>query len=367
MPAEIQTFRIATANYERWLAERIRIVPEDLREKHHMMKAGVFPFLRATFYRWAQLWPTLHVHGLDSPATPEVLAVGDLHLENFGTWRDAEARLVWGINDFDEACRMPYSIDLVRLATSALVAAEAGHLKIHQVHICTQILKGYREGLLAGGMPFVLGEKHGWLLDLVRPARPVNFWEKTLALKPLEGDLPKQAASLVKAVLPEKGLPYRVSHRAAGLGSRGRRRFVAVADFGGGHICREVKELAPSAWWRARSGKAAAPRIQYQRVLDAAVRVPDPFVRAKSGWMVRRLAPDCTKIDFAAVPQLKEKDDLMFAMGWETANIHLGSKQQKPILRDLDRRPKDWLHDSAVLMRDLTRSDWVEWCQKGSG
>jgi len=36
-----------------------------------------------------------------------VLAVGDLHVENFGTWRDAEGRLIWGVNDFDEAWRLP--------------------------------------------------------------------------------------------------------------------------------------------------------------------------------------------------------------------------------------------------------------------
>ena len=59
----------------------------------------------------------------DLATGPEVLAVGYLHIENFGTWRDAEGRLVWGINDFDEACRMPYAIDLVRLAASAVIAA----------------------------------------------------------------------------------------------------------------------------------------------------------------------------------------------------------------------------------------------------
>ena len=51
-----------------------------------------------------------------------VLAVGDIHLENFGTWRDADGRLVWGVNDFDEAAQMPYVLDLVRLAASALLA-----------------------------------------------------------------------------------------------------------------------------------------------------------------------------------------------------------------------------------------------------
>ena len=53
-----------------------------------------------------------------------MLAVGDIHLENFGTWRDADGRLVWGVNDFDEAAEMPYALDLIRLATSALVARQ---------------------------------------------------------------------------------------------------------------------------------------------------------------------------------------------------------------------------------------------------
>ena len=59
------------------------------------------------------------------PTRRAVLAVGDIHLENFGTWRDADGRLVWGVNDFDEAAEMPYVLDLIRLATSALVARTA--------------------------------------------------------------------------------------------------------------------------------------------------------------------------------------------------------------------------------------------------
>src|SRR6059036_38496 len=92
----------ATTRYEAWLAERIPLVKPDLELKHHAMSAGIFPFLRATFYRWAARWRALVG---DVAAAPSVLAVGDLHIENFGTWRDAEGRLIWGVNDFDEAHR----------------------------------------------------------------------------------------------------------------------------------------------------------------------------------------------------------------------------------------------------------------------
>ena len=89
------------------------------------MAADPFQFLRATYWRWAetilQVCPELK-------SAPSVLAVGDIHIENFGSWRDNEGRLVWGVNDFDEAARMPYVLDLVRLATSAVLAKGTGHV-----------------------------------------------------------------------------------------------------------------------------------------------------------------------------------------------------------------------------------------------
>src|SRR5467141_658444 len=131
----------ATTRYEAWLAERIPLVKADLELKHHAMSAGIFPFLRATFYRWAARWRALVG---DVAAAPSVLAVGDIHVENFGTWRDSEGRLVWGVNDFDEAARMPYVLDIVRLATSAVLAKVPG---ISPPVICASILDGYRAGI----------------------------------------------------------------------------------------------------------------------------------------------------------------------------------------------------------------------------
>src|SRR2546429_6049195 len=96
----------ATARYEAWLAERIPLVKPDLEHKHRAMSAGIFPFLRATFYRWAARWRAL---GGDVARAPTVLAVGDLPLGNFGTWRDAQGRLGWGGNGFDATVPPPYS------------------------------------------------------------------------------------------------------------------------------------------------------------------------------------------------------------------------------------------------------------------
>jgi hypothetical protein len=114
----------ATHRFETWLGGHTTLVKPDLSLKHQRMAEAVFPFLRATFYRWMQIWPEICP---DLAKAPRVLAVGDLHVENFGTWRDIEGRLVWGVNDFDEAAVLPYTIDLVRLAASALFAIVHDH------------------------------------------------------------------------------------------------------------------------------------------------------------------------------------------------------------------------------------------------
>lgn len=351
------TFRQSTEAYETWLATKLEIVPADLKEKHELMKQALFPFLRATFYRWVQLWPEVCP---ELNTAPRVLAVGDLHVENFGTWRDTEGRLVWGINDFDEVDQMPYTIDLARLAASAHLAIDAGRLDIEHREACTSILNGYREGLEAGGHPIVLGEKHTWLSELVDLRNPVQFWTKFHALPDHEGRVPKAARRGLERMMPEEGLPYRVAHRVAGLGSRGRQRFVAIAEYRGAHICREAKALAPSAWFWA-NGEQGSRRILYQEALDHSIRAIDPFVRLKNGWIVRRLAPDCARIELASVPKEKEKTRLLHAMGWETANIHLASGKTKEILADLIRREKNWLHENAAAMVRATKADWAEW------
>src|SRR5437588_12822480 len=147
----------ATASYEAWMSGHIPTVTADLRYKHVQMAESPFAFMRATFYRWAQTWKELCP---DASRAPDVLAVGDLHVENFGTWRDAEGRLIWGINDFDEACSLPYTADLIRLAVSAHLAIKGEHLSIGPKDACDAILAGYRKGLDTGGAAFVLEEHH---------------------------------------------------------------------------------------------------------------------------------------------------------------------------------------------------------------
>lgn len=354
----------ATEQYEAWLAKHTPIIDADLTFKHQKMSADVFSFMRATFYRWVDLWAE---NCSDLAKAPIVLAVGDLHVENFGTWRDREGRLVWGVNDFDEAFALPYTNDLVRLAVSAHLAISANHLEIWPEEACEAILMGYTGGFKEGGSPFVLAERHEWLRSTVTSALrdPVRYWEKLSTLIQIKSGTPKQAKQILEAALPEKHLQYRMVHRVAGLGSLGRQRFVALAQWNGGNIAREAKALVPSACLWTSRGKVDRP--QYEKIVHQAIRCPDPFLQIQKGWVVRRLAPDCSRVELVTLPKGRDEYKLLEAMGRETANVHLGSRRAiEKVKRDLSKRPQGWLHEAAKTLVQAIARDWRKWRGKGS-
>ena len=155
-------------------------------------------------------------------------------MENFGTWRDAEGRLIWGVNDFDEAHPMSYANDLVRLAVSAHLASEAGSLPLKQRDICDSILEGYREGLRTGGLPFVLGEQNEWLRQIAESKLrdPVHFWAKMDALPTVKETPPISAIDAIEHLMPsrESVVSAGASGRWSGqLGSCTLRRYCRLA------------------------------------------------------------------------------------------------------------------------------------------
>jgi uncharacterized protein (DUF2252 family) len=78
----------------------------------------VSPF---TFYRGSAVLMAADLAG--SPeAGIDVVLCGDAHLSNFGIFATPERRMVFDVNDFDEAYPGPWEWDLKRLAASAVIA-----------------------------------------------------------------------------------------------------------------------------------------------------------------------------------------------------------------------------------------------------
>jgi hypothetical protein len=100
-------------------------------------------------------------------------------------------------------------------------------------------------------------------------------------------------------------------------------------------------------------------------MLDSAVRCVDPFVKVKGRWIVRRLAPDCSRIDLSTLPQERDERILLEAMGFELANIHLGTRDSaRSVLADLRKRSPGWLLAAAQNMAEAVHKDWRLWRDK---
>jgi uncharacterized protein (DUF2252 family) len=192
----------ATRRYEKWMGKHVQLLSGQLLDKHAAMKEDMLAFFRATYYRWVQLWPEVVPKKVQ--AAPPVLAVGDLHVDSFGTWRDVEGRLVWGVDDFDEASPLPYTNDLVRLAASVKIAAKGGALKISLHDACGAILEGYRTTLKQGGAPIILAEQEHLLhtFGIAELKAPEKFWQKLNRLPVSRRDCPPAARKALRQALP---------------------------------------------------------------------------------------------------------------------------------------------------------------------
>jgi Uncharacterized protein conserved in bacteria (DUF2252) len=361
----------STTTFEAWMRKRTDISKRLLEKKHSLMADGPFPFLRSTFYRWAEQWPRVCPE-LAERAEDVLLAVGDLHVANFGVWLDSRQRQVWGVNDFDEACELAFTSDLVRLAASAVLAAAEAKIDVGAHKVCGPLLAGYRAGLQAG-QPILVTRRHSTLVTLTRRTQedPKIFWRKKLRPKDNPAldarELPPGLEGMFRASFrPGANLTFREQRSPGGLGSLGRRRFTAVETRKGARDAREAKALVPSAlyWWRGQDDMPS----QTATLLQHAIRIPDPFFQVHDRWLIRQLAPDIAKIEMPR-PQdkrLARAPALLRLMGRETANIHLGSCTNKDLeerLRNLDRTRPGWFPAATDRMVASVRKDHAKWAR----
>jgi hypothetical protein len=336
------------------------VVESQLNTKHQLMKNDPFQFFRGTYYRWAQLWPEVC---RDLRNAPKVLCVGDLHVGSYGTWRDGEGRFCWGVDDFDESYPLPYTNDLVRLAASVKILIDSESLDVRLKDACEAIWEGYEQTLKAGGCPFVLAEHEKNLekLGLRAISPPQDFWGKLNRRPRCRREVPRDVRKALEKMLPDPNLAYKVVRREAGTGSLGQRRFVAVSSWKGGFIAREAKAIVPSAsvWLDGHVGHCQS---YYEPAIKSAVRSRDPYQHIVGVWLIRRLSPDSNPIDIDDLPEERDEEILLRAMGSEAANVHLGSQRQVTnVLKDLRHRKLKWLGAAAKEMAKAVRQEWMEY------
>lgn len=314
----------ATADYLGWLGAHIPLVEEDLRSRAEAMAADPLRFLRGSYYLWllrvAEEIPEV-------VAAPLVVTVGDAHVENFGIWIDAGGRRVWGVNDFDEVGLGPYTLDLVRTVTSALVSSqvEAG-LRLGARALSELVLEGWSHGI-EDASAFVLGgHDHPHLSALAPAADPGRFW-RHLEEGPVISAVPAPAAALVAGAGVTRPLWRR---RVAGTGSLGHRRMVAIGPMEGARAALETKELGPpTVEWPALGDAPVGRRGSSEGAWAAVGRMPGfpAAAERRDGWALRRLGPESGRIELAAMDRRRDESALVRSMGRALGAVHASGGQ----------------------------------------
>lgn len=256
-----------------------------------------------------------------------VQAVGDAHLMNFGLFGTSEQRLLFDLNDFDEAARAPFEWDVRRLATSVVVAGRAaGHASREALAAAQGSAGAYRFAMrriaempyldawylrvdLDDPIPGLPAEQAATMQAVIDQARRRNATravarhtvqtEVGLRLRedppllvrvPLaETDLREEfgryldSLPIERRTLLERYRPIDVALKVVGVGSVGTRCLVALLQGRGPEdaLILQVKEAGRSVLERATGvryeGHQGERVVEGQRLLQAA---GDPFL----GW-----------------------------------------------------------------------------------
>ena len=298
--------------------------PGLLAVKYDRMARDPFAFYRATCHLFADGWRAA-VRGTRLGHAPAVWSCGDLHLENFGSFKARNRLVYFDVNDFDEAALMPLSWDVVRLASSVLVGASVLEVTRAEARaLAKDLVRAYASALKDGRARWVerdnatgvtrdlLDEartrKRRVLLDrysVVRRGRRVlrSDSEHAQAATPAETRLVR---SIVREVASRerRGTFFRilgVTRRISGGGSLGLGRWMVLIEGNGAphqHYLLDVKAAHPSV---AR-GQSPYPQRRFpsdaERVLvlqrRAQARSPDllhAVRRGRTSFLVRELQP----------------------------------------------------------------------------
>ncbi|MDB5273656.1 MAG: hypothetical protein JWO58_2023 [Chitinophagaceae bacterium] len=127
-------------------------IPDLLQLKYKNMREDVFKFYRGTAHLFYQ-----HLSPKDMLyQSPSVWICGDLHFENFGSFKGDNGLVYFDINDFDQAMLAPCFFDVARFLVSLkLVTGLSDITKKDSDALCRLFLQVYCDTLLTGNSRWV--------------------------------------------------------------------------------------------------------------------------------------------------------------------------------------------------------------------
>ncbi len=324
--------------------------PERLLMKYEKMRTGAFSFLRGACHVFYAQLP----RGGIFKSVPLAWVCGDMHLENFGSYKGDNRLVYFDLNDFDESALAPATWELVRLATSALVGADDLGLPSKEADaLCVSLLDAYANALAAGKAYWLerdtaQGLVRG-LLDSVRERhRPafldsrssvVNQGKRKVRKLSIDGKkllaiTPAQRSQVTEfmqgfAATQEQPDFYQVldvARRVAGTGSLGVVRYAILVRGKGSpdnNYLLDLKQALPSALvarlkvaqpaWQSDAHRVVALQRRMQAVSMAFLQ---PVMLGSMPCVLRALQPSEDRVSLSGVGQsAQEHHEVVATMG----------------------------------------------------
>lgn len=378
--------------------------PERLALKYAAMRGSSFAFLRGTCH--------LFYADLPNPAllrnAPHAWICGDLHLENFGTYKGDNRLVYFDLNDFDEAVLAPCTLELVRAVTSIVVAAKAfGIPPKTGLSLCTVYLDAYCKSLAFGKPRWIDRDAAVGLVanlfdglrqrkrkDYIAGRTILKNGKRTLNTDGRKG-LPATDAQRAKVVtFMEKFAATRddpgfyrvidVARRIAGTGSLGIERYaILIHGKGGpeGHYLLDLKEALPSALqprlaslqpkWRSEAERVVTVQTRVQALAPAFLRAVDI---GRTSYVLKGLQPNQDRVSLAdARGDAKLLESLLRDYGHLTAwdQLRASGRQGSATADDLiafGAEPR-WTKEIVSLALECAarnERDWLEFVKSSS-
>jgi uncharacterized protein (DUF2252 family) len=328
--------------------------PEILPRKYISLRKNAFTFFRGTCHLFYHDLPASFIHS----AAPLVWICGDLHLENFGTYKGDDRQIYFGINDFDEGGLAPCTWDVARLVTSIFVAADSLAMDLSVAWtLAESYLTSYVNALSTGRIRAIVADNaHGIVEDLlikIQQRKRLNLLdERTEVIKDrrqlrfdnekvlkIDRQLYQQIAQAIQDWADTQANPeffevLDIGFRLAGTGSLGLDRYLILVKGKGSpdrNYLLDFKQQPVSAL------QPYLPKIQPQWANQATrvmriqqlVQSASPALSAaiefdSSSYFLRELQPTQDKIDLKATKfSLMQLDRLVTTMALVTASAHL--------------------------------------------
>ena len=342
------------------LEERIKEFHQGRQEptlelKYKLMADNEFTFFRATCHLF---YEDLAKHAALKQG-PTVWACGDLHLENFGSYRASNGLVYFDINDFDEALLAPASWELVRFLCSIAMAADLWKYSSKEAEeLMLVVLKAYTRQLAEGKAYAIERETSPPLIqefftmaerqkekELIKE-RVDRKKEKLKIIKGKTFSLEKKTYQLVKesvsdflkehyGFLKVKDAAFRI----AGTGSLGVKRYVLlVQDLSRDRLrLLDVKQTLPSSLtayinltqpkWSSEAERVVTTQGLMQYALP---RFIDIVPVGSEKFILKQLQPTSQKIDHTLCnKKMKNVETVMTTMAQALASAHIRSASRR--------------------------------------